>query len=373
MDTIEALGRLGQVDPPDLAVLDRTSEELLRAAADEIKAPDHAIHQSWSSQHSIVIVDPCDFSSTPQSPNRSRVRRRRVAVAAAVVTAAAVLIAVLIVPGSPIGRSPSAAAAVLTQAATSASSQPPLPVLGPDQYFYQANIEQQLCAMPLSDGAFVNYLGPDTHQNWVAANGTGTVRLVADTGGHWLTAQDQNSWEAAGSPPNECDQTSPLLPLASDLPILSLPTNPTTLGTLIAQGRINDIGQILPTAGHCTLSTTASTGLCSTAWQFDLVNNLLTSPVAVSKLGSVLYEILSHVPGVELIGTRVDALGRPGTAVEDPTSGDVIVLNPTTGVLLETQTLAMGGTTYGVTPGTVIGSVTFGAVSVVNGLGTPPQ
>jgi hypothetical protein len=246
-------------------------------------------------------------------------------------------------------------------------------VLGPDQYFYQANIEQQLCAMPLSDGAFVNYLGPDTHQNWVAANGTGTVRLVADTGGHWLTAQDQNSWEAAGSPPNECDQTSPLLPLASDLPILSLPTNPTTLGTLIAQGRINDIGQILPTAGHCTLSTTASTGLCSTAWQFDLVNNLLTSPVAVSKLGSVLYEILSHVPGVELIGTRVDALGRPGTAVEDPTSGDVIVLNPTTGVLLETQTLAMGGTTYGATPGTVIGSVTFGAVSVVNGLGTLPQ
>jgi hypothetical protein len=142
---------------------------------------------------------------------------------------------------------------------------------------------------------------------------------------------------------------------------------------LIAQGRVNGSGQILPTAGHCTLSTTPSTGLCSTAWQFDLVNNLLSSPLAVSKLGSVLYDILSHVPGVELIGTRTDALGRSGTAVEDPTSGDAIVLDPTTGVLLETQTLAMGKTTYGVTPGTVIGSVTFGAVSVVNGLGTLPQ
>lgn len=373
MDTLEALGRLGRVDPPDHAVLARTSEALLRAAVDEIESLNHEIHESWSLQHSNASAHACDSRSILHSSNRSRVRRRRVAVAAAVMTAAAVLIAVLVVPGSPIGRSPSAAAAVLTQAATSASSQPPLPALRPDQYYYQANIEQQLCTMPLSGGTFVNYLGPDTHQNWVAANGTGSVRLMADSGGHFLTAQDHNAWEAAGSPPNECDQTSPLLPLTSDLPILSLPTSPTTLGTLIAQGRINDIGQILPTGGHCDLSNTPSMGLCSTAWQFDLVNNLLTSPVAVSKLGSVLYEILSQVPGVELIGTRVDALGRSGTAVEDPTSGDVIVLNPTTGVLLETQTLATGGTTYGVTPGTVIGSVTFGAVSVVNGLGTLPQ
>jgi hypothetical protein len=288
-------------------------------------------------------------------------------------TAAAVLIAVLLVPGGPIGRSASAAAAVLSQAATTASSQPPLPALGAGQYYFQANIEQQLCMMPLPDGALVQYLGPDTHENWVAADGTGSVQFVADSGGQWLTTQDQDAWEAAGSPQNECDQSSPMLPLTSDLPILSLPTNSTTLGDLIAEGRINDIGQVLPTAGYCTLSTTPSTGLCSAAWQFDLVNNLLSSPVAVSKLGSVLYEILSHVPGVELIGTRVDALGRPGTAVEDPTSGDVIVLNPATGVLLETQTLATGGNADGVAPGTVIGSVTFGPVSVVNGLGTLPQ
>ena len=46
MDTLEALGLLGQVDPPDLAVLDRTSEALLRAAADEIQSPNHAIHET---------------------------------------------------------------------------------------------------------------------------------------------------------------------------------------------------------------------------------------------------------------------------------------------------------------------------------------
>lgn len=293
--------------------------------------------------------------------------RRWIPVGAAGVAAAAVLFVATVLTNAPISRSPSAAAAVLTQAAAAATNQPPLPALGAGQYYYQANIEVQGCTMQLPDDSAVYYQDPETHKNWVASDGTGSVQLVAEPGGRWLTPQDQAKWQAAGSPRNGCAVTSGLLPLASDAAILALPTDPKVLGSLIAQGRIDDIGQMLPPQDQCT-----GTDACTTAREFDLVNNLLTSPVAVSKLGAVLYQILSQLPGVEVIGTRTDALGRTGTAVEDPSSGDVIVLDPSTGTLLETQSLAQVMNPDGVTPGTVIGSVTFGPVSVVNGLGTLP-
>jgi len=122
-----------------------------------------------------------------------------------------------------------------------------------------------------------------------------------------------------------------------------------------------------------TTSPNQDSPACSISQQFDVVDNLLTSPLAVQKLGPVLFHILSQLPGVELIGTRTDALGRSGTAVEDPSSGDVMVLDPSSGTLLETQSLALVGNTLGVNPGTVIGSVTFGPISVVNGLGRRPH
>jgi len=378
MDTVELLERLGRVQPPDPDVLNRAADALSAVAAAESASK---VGRSGCSKRTRRVARNADAD---QSLILASARRRRMKIggmtAAGVgIAAAAVLLAVAVLPDAPIGRSPSAAAAVLTQAVTAATSQPPLPALGAGQYYYQANVELQSCAMQLPDGGFVNYLEPDTHKNWVAADGTGSVQLVADPGGHWLTAQDQARWQAAGSPTNDCGLTSRMLPLSSDAAILALPTDPKVLGSLIAQGRVDDIGQIVPSQGQCIPSQTTpgvATGAdyCSTARQFDLVNNLLTSPVAVNKLGAVLYQILSQLPGVELIGTRTDALGRTGTAVEDPSSGDIIVLDPSTGTLLETQSLAMAGKPLpsGVSPGTVVESVTFGPVSVVGGLGTLP-
>ncbi|MGA2036203.1 MAG: CU044_5270 family protein [Acidimicrobiales bacterium] len=313
--------------------------------------------------------------STPATAVREARRRRRTILGG--MAAAGVLLAAAALPDTLIGRSPSAAALVLDEAATAATSQAPLPPLGAGQYYYQANIELQGCAMQLPDGTFVRYSEPDTHKNWVASDGTGSVQLVADPGGRWVTPQDQARWQAAGSPRNDCVQTTGMLPSSSDAAILALPTDPKVLGSLIAQGRVDDIGQIVPSPGHCTPSQTtpgAATraDYCTTERQFDLVNNLLGSPVAVKKLGAVLYQILSQLPGVEVVGTRTDALGRAGTAVEDPSSGDVIVLDPSTGTLLETQSLAQAGSPDGITSGTVVGSTTFGPVSVVNGLGTLP-
>jgi hypothetical protein len=111
------------------------------------------------------------------------------------VAAAVVLFTTLVVPVSLVGPSRSAAAAVLTQAANAAASQPPLPALGAGQYYYQANIELQGCTMPIGNGpASVHYESTITRENWVAADGTGSVRLVSNPGGHWQTPQDQVAW-----------------------------------------------------------------------------------------------------------------------------------------------------------------------------------
>jgi hypothetical protein len=359
MDTIEILEELGRVGPTDPDVLDRTAEALWALAAVESQAARARVSERSASS---AITPP------------RRYRRPSICLVAAVI----LLLTGIFISDTLLNNPPSAAAATLLKAAAAASSQPSLPTLGAGQYYYQANIEQQLCVWPLSGGkkGVVNYLDPNTHENWVAADGTGSVRLVADPGGHWLTPQDQAKWQAAGSPKNYCSLTSPLLPLGSDAATMALPTNPTELGSLIAAGRVDDVGKILPSPGPCGKATTSlnqNNPACSIGQQFDVVNNLLTSPLAVHKLGAVLFHILSQLPGVELIGTRTDALGRSGTAVENPSSGDVLVLDPSTGTLLETQSLALVGNTLGVAPGTVIGSVTFGPISVVNGLGRRPH
>jgi hypothetical protein len=377
MDTVELLERLGRVEPPDPDVLNRTANMLLALAAAEeqgSKVDTRDDRRARRPGRSPDTRQGLTSGSAVLSGSRSR---RMILGGVAGVAAAAVLIVAAVLPNAPIGRSPSAAAAVLNQAAAAAATQPPLPALGAGQYYYQANIELQGCTMQLPDGSAVNYLAPDTHKNWVASDGTGSVQLVPDPGGRWQTPKDEARWQAAGSPRNDCNPSTGMLPLSSDAAILALPTDPKVLESLIAQGRIDDIGQVLPPQGSCVPSQTApgaatGTDSCTTARQFDLVNNLLTSPVAVNKLGAVLYQILSQLPGVELIGTRTDSLGRTGTAVEDPSSGDVIVLDPSTGTLLETQSLAREVNPDGVTPGTVVGSVTFGPVSVVNGLGTLP-
>jgi hypothetical protein len=374
MDTIERLEQLGRVEPADPDVLNRTADALWALAAAESQgAGVHVSERSTMMTRSLRRTGLVGRSASAAVSRPRRYRRPGICIAAAAI----VLLTGIFLSDTSLDRPPSAAAATLLQAAAAASSQPTLPLLGAGQYYYQANIEKQLCVWPLSSGtAVVNYLNLNTHENWVAGNGTGSVRLVADPGGRWLTSQDKAKWQAAGSPKNFCSLTTPLLPLGSDAAILALPTDPTVLGSLIAEGRVDDVGRILPAPGPCAQATTSPTqndSACSIRGQFDVVNNLLTSPVAVNKLGAVFFHILSQLPGVELIGTRTDALGRSGTAVENPSSGDVLVLDPSTGNLLETQSLASAGNTLGVTSGTVIGSVTFGPVSVVHGLGTLPR
>ena len=156
-----------------------------------------------------------------------------------------------------------------------------------------------------------------------------------------------------------------------------LPTNAASLGALLAAGRVNDEGQVTATDQYCpTTSTSVPTSngdACSVATQFDIASNLLEQPEGPSLVGPALYNVLAQLPGVEEIGTLTNAYGQTGTAIEDPSSGDVFVVDPSNGQLLEQENLATASSAGGAFPvGTVRFSVSYGPLSVVNSLGARP-
>jgi hypothetical protein len=156
------------------------------------------------------------------------------------------------------------------------------------------------------------------------------------------------------------------------------------LQSLIAAGRVDDVGRVAPSATTCPSKNGNAPqvyrdgDVCSVAAQFDIVVNLLTFPQGPAKLGAVLYQVMAELPGVKIIGSRTDAVGRTGTAIEDPSSGDVLVLDPTTGALLETETLLTGraptaGASPGLPVGIVLSSNTYGPYGIVKGEGLTPS
>jgi hypothetical protein len=301
--------------------------------------------------------------------------------------AAGVAVGVAVVAPTVTQTPVASAATVLIDAAGVAAAQAPLPALSPGQYYYEKTVVLQSCSFDEDgDGADSSaqavYLSPMTKQVWTASDGSGRVETSPDGSGHFQTSAEQAAWAASGKP-NECIEpgdTSTTPPSALSEPgIPSLPSDPTTLGTLIAAGRVTDGGELTPNTGHCPSQNGGSAQVfspgqvCSVSAQFDIVNNLLGLPEAPAKLGPVLYRILAQLPGVEIIGTETDGLGRSGTAIEDPSGGDVVVLNPTDGTLLETETLATTATSSsGVPTGTVLQSTTFGTVGVVSGNSVVP-
>jgi hypothetical protein len=232
------------------------------------------------------------------------------------------------------------------------------------------------------------FLTPTVVETWTSADGSGIERSTPQGPGHFQTSQEQLRFAASGltNPCIQVPQTKTVPQSTPQIPgIAMLPTNSQMLGALIAAGRVNDVGQVTATSGKCPSQNGdanqifASGQVCNVAAQFDIVNNLLSFPEGPAKLGPVLYDVLAQLPGVEIIGTQTDAVGRSGTAIEDPSSGDVVVLDPTTGALLETETLlATPGTpTAGASPGapkgTVLSSTTYATDGVVQSEGAVPS
>jgi hypothetical protein len=286
---------------------------------------------------------------------------------------------------------PSAAATVLNEAAARAALVP-IATPGPGQYFYQETITLQNCTFVSApeggaSSEFV-YLTPMITQTWTAGDGSGIERSAPQGPGHFQTSEEAARFATSGLA-NGCLQVAQTMPIPRSTPqlpgVADLPSDPQTLQSLIAAGRVDDVGQVALSATACPSKNGDAPqvylegDVCSVAAQFDIVNNLLGSPEGPDKLGAVLYQVMAELPGVKIIGSRSDAIGRSGTAIEDPSSGDVLILDPTTGNLLGTQSLLVAGTapqagaSPGLPMGTVLNSTTYTSSGVVNGVGMTPQ
>lgn len=406
----------------DLAVRDPAPCD----SGDEASADDRALLSS-------ILATPRRNGVAVWRPRRSRKRRRIATGTLLAAAAAAALIVVIDLPQSPSprqavptghGATPSHASVVafLTDAARVATKTTNVPTLASGQYFYEKNIitSRAMCRLTTDAAGHASVDdGPGTstvpstiapsdsstatspsqpvtttpfsyteslfREEWQNDDFAGGLQEALDGTGAFGTTSEQQAWQAAGSPSLQLCA----YPVLSQLNtfdesakngevIVSLPTDPAKLGALIAAGRVNDIGQLLPASGQCPSKAGDAKevyppgAVCPVSAQFDIAENLLVAPQGPALLGPALYQLLAQLPGVENVGTLTDALGRSGTAIEDPSTGKVFVIDPSTGQLLEQEDVSTSNEAASNPPGTVDYSTTFGPLSVVNGVGARP-
>jgi hypothetical protein len=177
-------------------------------------------------------------------------------------------------------------------------------------------------------------------QTWTKADGYSAVGERLGTA-QFASAAAQSAWVAAGLPVqlSEAEQYfdsqggegNP----AVGLDVSSLPVDVTTLRALIEKGNtgIPEIDEVSP-GPHATA---------------ERVMLLLLGPDigATPQFYSSLYQILSTVPGVDQLGTVTTHSGQTGEGFAVGTSGPTneqerLIVNPTTGTLLEAQNVVFG-------------------------------
>jgi hypothetical protein len=302
----------------DTETLLRQVDPALRA---EIPGPD--------SPEGLRIRDAALSGRAPVEPARSIPAHRTmgISISAVVAVAATVVLLVVLLPAS-VGTSKASAA--LTRLAAQAATVPT--ALSPGQYAY-TEVEQSPTMVsggtPTPGGTpFTEYF-TGTVQTWVAADGSGRRVTTMDPTPHFYTAYDRTLWIAAGSPagavppgqlttvqtfgPTTAAEVNGPIPLYN---VAELPTDPTALSAIL--NNENPGAQSLGTlpAGIKSLDFASS---CSTAacTLFERTVALLQGPDvgASPALRQALYEVLSAVPGVELLGTTTDQAGQSGVGL----------------------------------------------------------
>jgi hypothetical protein len=341
---------------------------------------------------------------------RSRRRYPRLVIASSVAT---VGVAIMLVIGLLPGATPlNAAATTLARAAQRDAGSANLPPLATGQYYYQSSFVSQTCSFtglttPSNPSPrYIDFVTTGTRESWTASDGSGDVRVSPNPtgvdGAGFATPQDQATWIAEGQPNNFCDQADPVTSttqrggsltgysgfgyvlsvaantqLTAGTSVNNLPTDPATLAQMLADGEINVDGSVALSPQACPSGTSSSTSPngCSVEEQAELITHLLQLPDASAKLGSALYEVLSQLPGSELVGPATNAYGQVGTEITEPL-GEYellkVVVNTTSGALLETEVTSTPA--FSSLPDTMPLDVqaSYGTIEVVNGSGVRP-
>jgi hypothetical protein len=256
-------------------------------------------------------------------------------VVVATAAAALIVIAVVLIPN---GRQPSTAAAALDGIALTAAQQP-RQTPGPGQYYF---IQEKVSVLetahnPADDvSAQASFVG--TENSWVSPNGSGET-TQSWSAPRFSSPAEQTAWNAM---PGAAYDLGPLngldvfysgqltgadaMDLHGFLDVSQLPTGETQLSEEIENG----------TTGIHSIDT-VSAGINT---DFERVALLLTGPDigATPQFTSALYEVLSGLPGVTLLGPTTSDSGQSGLGFSAPSTGKdptTVIVNPNTGSFIE--------------------------------------
>jgi hypothetical protein len=251
-------------------------------------------------------------------------RRWPLALAAAAAVAALAIAASIVLPAGETGGASPAAAAVLRHAARTAARQAftAPPASGQFVYTKSESLNENTAVV---DQQAINFFQTQTREIWIGPDGSGRLR-ESDGLPRFATGADRAAWVAAGKPDltggsRDTDSTFSKGQL-SYLDLSKLPTDPAQLERLIENRTIEG-------------------GPAGDAETFTIIGDLLRETYAPPALRSALYTIASQLPGVQLIGTTRDHLGRTGTAVAYVADGlsHELIFDPQTSALLAEQTV----------------------------------
>jgi hypothetical protein len=257
---------------------------------------------------------------------RPVVRRRGVPVtigATAAVAAAAIAVVVSLAGNGP----DPAAAAVLRHAASTAATQPATAPPAPGQFVYTKS-EDRSMNTAVVEGQAINFFQRVTREAWIGPDGSGRLRETSGAP-QFATSADEEAWIAAGKPKLTNGPSSDESYSKGGLSYLDLSNLP------------SDTGQLKSLIDNRTIEG----GPAGDAETFTIIGDLLRETYAPPSVRSALFTIASQLPGVELLGTVTDHLGRSGTAVGYSSHGNTqeLIFDPQTSALLGEQTLDGNG------------------------------
>jgi hypothetical protein len=251
---------------------------------------------------------------------RSRRWRLGLTLAAACAAAGAVLAI-----GTGTSSPTSAVAAVLQRLAHVAERQSPVRAPRHDQYLYVASVQTQE-SDGIANGQECVTLAPEHRQIWIRADGAG--RLLETFGPPTFpTPADRARCARMHATPTAGTSDSWFAPRCLELGLASR-LRPGTFenpSTLLAEMRRIDGGPR------------------TAAEDFVHVGDFLRESDASPALRAAIYRAAATIPGVRLLGTTADHLGRRGIGIAFPARGYLseLILDPRTSALLGEQTVSV--------------------------------
>ena len=284
-----------------------------------------------------------------QQPRLAPPRHRRFALGTAALAAAVAVAAGVVLFGAD-GAGPSpAAAAMLRHAARTAAQQPATDPPASGQFVYTKS-EGSVVNTAAIHGQAINFYERVTREAWIGPDGSGRLR-ESHSPPRFVTTADRDAWVAAGKPDlsgnGNSDETFPSGGL-SYLDLSKLPTDPAQLKQLIDERKVEG-------------------GPPGDAETFTIIGDLLRETYAPPGVRSALFTIASQLPGVQLVGTVQDELGRSGTAVAYVSNGvsHELIFDPQSSALLAERQVVTGDGAWAPV-GTVVESTDYASSGVVD-------